>query len=473
MPARGAERLYRGSIGAGHIVFFVVAAAAPLTSVVGASPPAFAFGNGAGVPCVFALAGVLYLLFSVGFTAMSPYIRATGGFYAYVARGLGRPAGIGGAMIAISTYTAIELAVLSLAGVFLEAMLKPLGLPWWGYTAGVMALVVIAGRREVSFSGVLLGICMIAEVAILLLLDLAILARGGGPQGVSLTSFAPGVVLAPGLGVAIVFVVGSFMGFEATALFAEECERPERTIPRATFAAVLIIAVFYAFTTWAITQFYGPANVKVAANAGLDTFYFAAADKVLGPWASRLMRLLLIVSLFASCLSLHSAVNRYLFALGREGVLPRALARLHPTYGSPYVAGLAQAISALALIAVFAIARLDPYAIVFAWTSAFAVIGVLTVQVLVCFAMIRFFKANPGAAGPWAGVVAPILSAAGLAATLYLVIANLPLMAGSTSPVLRSFPYVIVAIGLAGAGFALWLRRARPALYAALDHVFE
>lgn len=78
--------LARGSIGTAHIVFFVVArddrAAAPLTAVVGASTAAFAFGNGAGVPAVFLLVGLFYLLFSAGFTAMSRFVATSSGFYA-------------------------------------------------------------------------------------------------------------------------------------------------------------------------------------------------------------------------------------------------------------------------------------------------------------------------------------------------------------------------------------------------------
>ena len=93
------------------------------------------------------------------------------------------------------------------------------------------------------------------------------LMRGGGSEGISFTSFAPATVFVPGLGAALVFVIGSFMGFEATAIFAEEAENPERTIPRATYAAVALIAGFYAFSTWAITQYYGPAAAQATAQA--------------------------------------------------------------------------------------------------------------------------------------------------------------------------------------------------------------
>lgn len=472
---RGDGRLTSGSIGLGHIIFFVIAAAAPLTAVVGASPPAFAFGNGAGVPGAYLLAGILYLIFSTGFTAMSRHVGTTGGFYVYIAQGLGRPAGIGGALIAILTYTSIQVAVLALAGVFLSDILTPFGivLPWWLYADSVLILSVLAGRRDIAFSGNVLGACMVGEIAILLMLDISILLHGGGPEGVTFDNFAPSRVFASGLGVAMVFVIGSFMGFEATALFAEETSEPERTIPRATYLAVLIIMLFYALTTWSITQFYGPTHVQAAAAADLDAFYFNVAEAVLGHWATITMRGLLVVSLFASCLSLHSAVSRYLFALGREHVLPHALTALHPRHASPHVAGLVQAMIAGITILVFALPGYDPYTVVFGWTSALAVLGMLAVQFMVCLAIVNFFRGRDDSPGAWVACAAPGLSAVGLAYAIWLVIKNLPLMAGVDSPVLRSFPFIIVLTGLAGAGIALWLRRQRPAHYLALGRALD
>ena len=326
------KRLQKNSIGLLHIVFFVVAAAAPLTAVVGATPAAFAFGNGAGVPGAFILAGVLYLAFSVGFTTMTPYVGSAGGFYTYITQGLGKPLGVAGALIAILTYNAVQIAIYALFAVFLGGALAPFGinLPWWAFSILAIGIVTLCGQRNVAFSGNLLGICMLAEITILLLLDIAVILHGGGPEGMSLSSFAPSTVLSPGLGVSLVFVIGSFIGFEATAIFSEEARNPERTIPRATYAAVLLITGFYALSTWAITQFYGPSHVAALAKNHLDTFYFSAAAALLGPWASAVMHLLLITSLFACILSFHNTINRYFFALGREGLAWRGLGRVHP-----------------------------------------------------------------------------------------------------------------------------------------------
>jgi amino acid transporter len=440
------------SIGVGHIVFFVVAAAAPLTSVVGASPAAFAFGNGAGVPGTYLLAGLLYLLFSVGFTAMSAQMRATGGFFLTITLGLGPAMGAAGALVSIATYSAVQLAVLALVGVYLGHALVPLGLvlPWWVYAAGVTGIVTLVGRRQIEVSGNILGACMVAEIAILFLLDLGILRRQG-LHGVSSAGFAPATVLGHGLGVSMVFVIGSFMGFEATALFAEEARDPEKAIARATYLAVLLIMGFYAFSTWCIAQHYGADHVAAVARQGMDTFYFQATDTILGGWATALMRGLLIVSLFACALSLHSSINRYLLALGRGGLLPRRLSRIDPRHGAPVTAGRVQSLSALALLAWAAVAGADPYVVVFGWASAFAVLGILSVQIVVCGAIMAFFARQPRRPALHVWAVSPLLAGVGLAACTLCVIANLPLLAGSDSPVLRLFPLAILVIGLLGA----------------------
>lgn len=463
--------LARNSVGTTHIVFFVIAAAAPLAAVVGASPAAFAFGNGAGVPGVYVLVGLLFLIFSVGFTALTRFIGSVGGFYAFITRGLGRPAGVAAAAISLLTYKMVQMAVYALFGVFVSAALAGMGitLPWWAAVLVLIAAVSLCGARNIAFSGRLLGFCMMAEITILFALDLGIMLRGGGPEGLGLTSFAPATVFAPGMGAALVFVVGSFMGFEATAIFADEAEQPERTIPRATYIAVTLIAGFYAFSTWAITQYYGPAQVQASAAADINNFFFAAAAQVLGGWSVKVMETLLIVSLFASGLSFHNTINRYFYALGRDGLLPRSLARVHVAHGSPFMAGRVQSLIAAGMLALIVLAGLDPYAMVFAWTSAIAVIGILVVQIMVSISVVAWFGRNPQGLGRWTTVVAPVLASLGLGYGLVQVIVNLPLLAGSDSALVWSFPWIVLATGLGGAAYAMVLRRRRPGIYAALS----
>jgi hypothetical protein len=69
MNDQSSATLKRDAVGTLSIVFFVIAAAAPLTAVVGASPAAFAYGNGAGLPGAFLIAGVVYALFGAALRA--------------------------------------------------------------------------------------------------------------------------------------------------------------------------------------------------------------------------------------------------------------------------------------------------------------------------------------------------------------------------------------------------------------------
>lgn len=473
-PASGA-RLARNSVGITHIVFFVVAAAAPLTAVVGATPPAFAFGNGAGVPGAFVLAGLLYLLFSIGFTAMSRHVGGAGAFYTYITHGIGKPLGIGGAFMALLTYSAVQIAVYGLLGLFTQGAFASLGidLPWWVWSFAFLVIVHFSGQRNIAFSGAILGVCMLAEIGILLLLDLGIVFAGGGPEGIGFSSFSPSAIFAPGLGVSLVFVVGSFIGFESTAIFSEETEKPEKTIPRATYISVLLIAVFYAFSTWAITQFYGPSKVQEVAGGALESFYFDASAAILGGWSAQAMNILLITSLFACILSFHNTLNRYFFALGREGLAFSILGKVHHIHGSPYVAGMLQSVSAAVILAAFAFTGQDPYAVVFSYMSALAVIGILAVQALVSMAIILFFRKDAKGHSAWTTAIAPGLALVGLLGALVLVISNLELLAGASNIVVNSFPFLVLLAAVIGMVFALQIKRSSPARYAALGKVFE
>lgn len=470
----GENRLQGNSIGIAHIVFFVVAAAAPMTAVVGATPPAFAFGNGAGVPGSFILSGLLYLLFSVGFTAMSRHVKGAGAFYAYISRGLGPVVGIGGAFMALLAYFAVQIGIYALFGVFMAGTMEGLGIaaPWWVWAPLALIVVVLFGRRNIAISGRILGACMLAELAILLVLDIAIVVHGGA-EGLSFAGFEPAQVFAPGLGATLVFVLGSYVGFEATAIFGEEARQPERTIPRATYVAVVLITLFYAFSTWAIVQFYGPSTVQQTAAASLDGFYFAAAETLLGPWAVGLMNILLLTSLFACLLSFHNTLNRYFYTLGKEGLAWAALGAVHLRHGSPHVAGVVQAVLVALILLGFALSGADAYTVVFSWMSALTVLAILAVQALVSVAVIAFFRSAPGGRPAFTTTIAPALATIGLSGAFVLVCSNLPMLTGSDSRLVMALPVLVIGLGLLGGAIALWLRAARPVLFARLGQTFE
>lgn len=209
------------------------------------------------------------------------------------------------------------------------------------------------------------------------------------------------------------------------------------------------------FTTWSISLYYGPEHIQQQAAKNTATLYLDAINGLLGRPAGYLMEGLLAVSLFACSLSFHNTINRYLFALGREGALWRGFARTNRHHDSPATAGIVQIASASLIVAAFAIAGSDPYVVVFVWMSTFGSLGILLLQVMVSLAVMAFFWREHRGLNVWRRLVALALGMAGLSVCLTLMAVNLDLVSISTSLAVQSFPVLLLVIGLAGAGLAL------------------
>jgi hypothetical protein len=309
----------------------------------GVAPLAIMIG-GIGAPAGYLIAGLILTVFAVAFTAMSIYIHNAGAFYSYIARGLGKPAGLGAAALAVFSYNAIQIGVYGAFGYFAAITAKDLtgaDLPWWTWAAIGIAVVWFFGHRSIHAGAKVLGTLLIAETGILALLAAAILVKGGA-HGLSLASFAPAHIVTGGMGSVLALAFGAFIGFEATAIYREEARTPNRTVPRATYVAVGFLGLFYAFISWVIIQAFGNTGAVQAASEDPAGMFFTAMNTYVGSWATDLMRVLIVTSLFAALLAFHNAITRYTYALASEGALPRQLGRIHPVHKSPYIAGLAQ-----------------------------------------------------------------------------------------------------------------------------------
>jgi len=466
-PAAVASK--RSPLGLWQIVFLVVSAAAPLTGMLGAVPPAISLGNGAGVPGAFVIAGGVLLVFSVGFASMSRHVVRAGAFYAYLAAGLGRPAGMGGALVALVSYTSIQIALYGLFGFFCTVVLGPVlhaSMPWYAYSLACVAIVQFTGVRGIDLNSRLLGVLVSVELGILLLLGMSIVIHGGGPDGLTLAPLAPRHVFSGRVGIAVMFAFASFIGFEATAIYGKECCDPTVMLPRATYVSVTLILLFFAFVTWAIVCAYGLERVADVAAKQPGDFWFIQSGRYLGGALTTTMSFLLLTSLFASLLSFHHTIARYLHALSGEGILPAALARLHPRYASPFVASWAQTASVCVPLGLFVVSGSDPFNVVFSWGSALGAIGIVMLLAATSFAVAAFFHATKKDTRVWHSLVAPVLGGAGLLWIGVLLVRNLDALSGSDSAVVRAFPWGLAAVAMAGVGGGLVLRRIRPGVYA-------
>jgi len=279
--------LHHGRLGVIGIVFYVIAAASPLVGMTGALPVAIVLGNGPGVPGAYLAVGIVLLLFSVGYATMSQQVTNTGAFFAYVGRGLGIAPGVGSAYASLVAYLAIQLAIFGFFGAVMGEQMKSqfgISLSWWVWTLLAWAAVLALSAFSVDVGAKFLGVLMIFELGSLVLTSIAVVVKGGGPQGLDFgASFSPSAVFVGGFtgsaGIALAFAFASFIGFEATAIYGEESKDPKRTVPIATYVAVTIITVLFALTTFAVVSALG-AHQAVARASSLS-----AVDNV--PWSTR------------------------------------------------------------------------------------------------------------------------------------------------------------------------------------------
>lgn len=474
-PSVNAGALRKNAVGMWSIVFFVLATNGPLTGLIGAVPTAIQMGNGIGIPGTFLVVGLAYLLFAVGFVAMGRHIRNAGAFYAYVSTGLGRPLGTASAFLAIVAYAGMQVACYALIGFFSAESLAHLGLPvpWWAVSIVIAVLVQFFGTRNVEFNGRFLGILMLAEMAVIVVFDAAVVYHGGGPSGYSVASFEPSNVFVPGFGAALVFVGAAFMGFETTAIYAEEARNPARTLPRATYVALLIIMGFFAVSSWLLVVAVGPDQIVAGVTQDAGGIWFALATKLVGPGLADAMNILLITSLFAVLLSFHNSLSRYLFAMGREGILWHRFARTHQAHQTPYVASACQTLFCVVVLVVFGALHVDPMTQVLPISSAPATIGIVSVQLLTSMAVIRFFHRESHGANLWQRLLAPAASAIALACGLIVIVTNMPLLTGGESVFNEAIPLGMLAVGVVGLLTAWWFKLARPELYRNLSRILH
>ncbi|MGU3432591.1 APC family permease [Actinomycetes bacterium M1A6_2h] len=465
--AAATTRTLSGTLGVSSIVFMVVAAAAPLTVVGGAVPIAILLGNGAGVPMMFAVSALVLLLFAVGLSTMSRFVPKPGAFFTYVGYGLGRPLGLGTAHLALLTYTLIQAAVYGYLGGALRSSIIDLGgpsIPWWVWSLAVVFVTGYLGYRDIELSTKVLGVLLAAEVGIVVLLDIAVIVKGGD-SGLSASSFTPNQFMSGSPGIGLMFAVAGFIGFESTAIFRNEARDPDRTIPRATYAAVAIIGIFYTVSSWSLVQAWGADNVVAAATADPAGMIMTTAQRYLGGWANVTVHILLLTSLFACILSFHNVITRYQHSMASATAMPKQLAAVHDRHRSPHASSLVQSLTAAVLVAVFAACQLDPELQVFAWFSGVATLGIVVLMALTCLAVIVYFRRHAIDVGVWKATVAPVLGLTGLLTILAVIVTNFATLIGGSSTLALIFIGLVILSILIGVVQARIIARRNPTSY--------
>ncbi len=412
-PAVGSP-LQRNAIGLREVFFQAVTHTGPAISAAFAIALGAAYFGGS-LPLAVVLAMIGILMCAISFGELSRHIPSAGGLYAYIARSLHPRIGF---LIAWAYSLAEPLvvpAVLGLLGTLTASTLNsefgwPTGMWWVWYLVGavIVYLLNIFGIRVGARTGSILGLL---EFAVFAVLSLWLIVKAGHANTLNVFSMhyatIKGYKGASGLFAALVFVYLSFTGFEGAAPLAEEAEQPRRIVRLALIFSVLAVGVFFILTTYASTVYFGPSRMAGFLSYGNGNPWTQIARQVWGiGWV------LIFLALLNSCIANTNAGalagSRILYSMGRIRVLPSSFARVHPRWGSPYVALTFQmAVGVIVGIAV---------GLGFGASTIFGFLGTILSSIIVfmyflaCAGCIRFFLTEKRSEfNPFLHVVIPVL----------------------------------------------------------------
>ena len=472
-PSAAAATLRQNAIGVWGVAFFLLAGVASLMVIGGLVPTSFAVTGLTAVPIYFLVVAVVLAVFLVGYLAMARLVPNAGAFYALVRQGLGRPAGVAAALVALVAYNALQIAVYGIFGFTTANFLHDkvgLGFPWWGYSLVAWAVVAVLGLLNVKLSAGILGVLSIAEFLVIVALSVSgVATRGAHP--LAWDSLSPAHITFGFAGVGFLLAVLGYIGFENGPVLMEEARRPRRTVWIASFVVLVGIAALYVFAPFAMVTFWGADQIiSVAAQAGPGTL-FGMGPALLGDIALALF----ITSAFGTLLTFHNIVGRYAYSLGRENVLPKVFGQTGQKSGAPWVASLAQSNLALFVIFGYALAHLDPLVQLFFWvgtTGGFAVLCLLALSSLSVVAYFARKQAQTLDVGVWQRFIAPSVAFLALITMAVFSVLNYPTLMGlpTDSVVAKVFPAALILPAVVGLIWALILRARRRDVYEAIGH---
>lgn len=273
----------------------------------------------------YLLAGLMATIGMLNTAELATAMPKAGGDYFFITRSLGSAVGsVAGLLNWFSLSLKSAFALVGMAAfvsLFLKVDIRFIGIMLTGvFVVMNLAGSKHAGRAQIIFVLGLLGIMVFYIVR--------------GLPFVSINNLSPFVPYGFNKTLATAgFVFVSYGGLLKISSVAEEVRNPAKTIPQGMFWAVFVVTILYTLIVF-ITSGVLPAEI-------LDNSLTPITDGArafLSPWGVRVIGLAAILSFISTANAGIMAASRYLFALGRDELLPRWLSRLTSKTQTPYLA---------------------------------------------------------------------------------------------------------------------------------------
>jgi amino acid transporter len=456
-------QLAKGILSLRNCLALSAAVMAPVLAVI-LNAPAGGADAGAALPFAFLLAFIAALFVGNTVIEFAKKLSSAGSFYTFCSRAMGSMAGFFTGWLYAGAFVVLTIGLFTANGAFLHSYLQTTfsaNVPWW--ILGIillgiaMTLSVRSIRTSVRLDLILLGL----EMLIFSLLAIIAIFRAG--NGNSFTYFNPssGPSGFSGVGLAVVFGLLSFIGFEAAAVLGEETGNPKRNVPLAVRFALIGVGVFFVFVLYGLA-----AGFHLNTASGLKSFLaspaqFSTLAQQYASWLKQPVDLAAIAGLFSCMLAVLNTTVRVVYAMSRERIIHGSLSRVHTRFRSPFMA-IYGVVGFAVIVGIILSAWLGSgLTDVYGWTGAIGTIAVILVYGLANICLIKFYWGQPEFSVV-RHLVAPVIGTLVLIYPLYETAKP-----GQPYPY-NSVAYIVLAWIIVGYGLYAYLKRRSPEKLAAL-----
>lgn len=403
LTAQVTEGRFKRVLGVPSLVLFGLVYMVPLTAFTTYGIVTQLTGGRVAATYIITLVAMVFTARS--YARMSVAYPYSGSAYVYTQQSFGGALGFLAGWALLLDYLFLPMINYLIIGLYMGASFP--GVPTWIWIVAAIAIVTvlnIVGIVSVARA----NFVVIAVQAVFVIAFVALSIGAASGQGVdplvpftgdgTVDSFLPLFQ-----GAAILCL--SFLGFDSVSTLAEEAKDSRRTVPRAIMIVTVSAGLLFILLTY-LAQIAYPSNVFESA----DTASIEVVASFGQQWLSTLFIAGFIAGSIGSALTSQASVARILFAMGRDGVLPRAVfGRLNKRFGTPVVPILI--VSAVSLYALFADLLTVSNMISFGALIAFSCVNLAT---------IKHYFVDRGERTGWDAVNNLVLPGIGFALTIWL-----------------------------------------------------
>jgi amino acid transporter len=300
---------------------------------------------------VWLAGGLISLAGALSVAELAATLPHTGGWYVFLREGWGRLAGF---LFGWSELVLIRASANgAIATVFSEYCLRSIGYDPGAYplVTDYLAATALVVTAVVNIRGVRIGALVVAMSSVtkftalgLMVLAAAILGGGVGASAANFTA-ASAAVETGMFGLALISVLWAYDGFADVSFAAGEVKDPQRTLPLAIIVGTIAIIAIYLAANLAYLYVVPIERLALSPLIAAETM-----RALFGRAGVALVSVVVTISTFGALIAIMLSAPRVFFAMADDGLFFRSMGRVHPRYGTPYVAIAFSAVLGVAFV---------------------------------------------------------------------------------------------------------------------------